>query len=539
MQERLSQWRIGREWKQLLLLLVVVYIFINDNIYPGMRFIEEPKTTSPYSLGFVERYREAGKNFFAEHVLVPRNRQQLPHTAQNQAKAAWQYFRNNIDPKTGLVNTVDGLQIASAWDIASLLSALHSARVLQLIDKREFDQHFQTLINTLLTMPLVEDSVPNRYYNTATAKMIGFTYKEGAVGYSPIDVGRMLGWLYAIKQHYPEYAADVDKFVLRLNYCNLIDSGELFGGVVERGGALRIAQQGRLGYEEYAAKGFFLWGFDTHVASRAEPIEYIKVAGQDIPLDTRNIRDQLEKSFVVPDSYFLDGLEYHWDAPDDNYTPSNVYSDSFTAQTAQSIYQAQRLRFESTGLLTARSELQLTDAPFLVYDAVVANGTPWQTIDDLGRSLGNYSALSTRSVFSMWALWDTPYTQLLFDRVANLYKEDMGFYEGVFESGTVIPSFSANTNAAVLSSFAFVVRGKPQITSGTQGLWEYGLKQAIQKRVNPQCYPLTYVCTDDCDQVASLTTDGFRAKQLREVEANLKKLESQREELLKPFEIVQ
>ena len=32
-----------------------------------------------------------------------------------------------------------------------------------------------------------------------------------------------------------------------------------------------IVQEGRLGYEEYAALGFQAWGFETRQASRLEP----------------------------------------------------------------------------------------------------------------------------------------------------------------------------------------------------------------------------------------------------------------------------
>jgi len=523
----------------LLLLLAVSFVLLNDNIYPGMKFFDRAEAPSPYSLGFLERYREAGKNLLAEDVLLPRAREQLPPGAKNQAAAAWNYFRNNINAQTGLVNTLDEYEVTSAWDIASSLSAMHAARKLQLISKGEFDQSFHALINTLLTMELIDGRLPNRYYNTRTSSMVGFTNKEGAVGYSPIDIGRLLGWLYIFKQHYPEYSSDIDKFALRINYCSLIDGGELFGGAVDRSGELRVGQQGRLGYEEYAAKGFFLWGFDTTAASRIEPLERVEVSGQSIPIDQRDLLNPLEKSFVVPDSYLLDGLEYHWDKPDDSHTGPSVFSDAFAYETASRIYHAQRLRFEATGLLTARSELQLPNPPYLVYDSIYANGKPWRTIDDLGRTLDNQTALSTRAVFSMWALWDTPYTQLLYNRSANLYQQRQGFYEGVYESGAVISSFSANTNAAVLAALAFVAHGKPLVASGGEGLWEFALKQAIEKRANPRCYPLRLVCEKDCDQLASFSNQGIRAIQLREVEARLKKLESSREEILKPFEIVQ
>ena len=524
---------------RLLLLVAAVYVLLNDNIYPGMEFIDRVKPASPYGVRFLQRYKEAGKNLLAEKILLPRPRTQLSKGAVFQAEQAWQYFHNNLNRNTGMVNTLDNYPVASAWDIASSLSALHAARTLGIIGKPTFDQVVQRLLNTLLTMDMVDGRIPNRYYSTRDARMVGFTNKEGAVGYSPIDLGRLLGWLHIFKQNYPEYASDIDKFALRINYCSLIDAGELFGGVVDRAGEIRVAQQGRLGYEEYAAKGFYLWGFDTTAASKIEPLEWVEVAGQKIPVDQRDLLNPLEKSFVIPDSYMLNGLEYHWDQPDDTHTTPEVHSDVFAFDTSSRIYNAQRLRFEATGLLTARSELQLAQAPYFVYDSIFANGKPWHTIDDLGRALSSRTALSTRAVFSMWALWETPYTELLFSRVANLYAPGKGYYEGVYESGEIIPSHSANTNAIVLASLAFVAKGKPLVAAHGSGLWEFALKQTIEKRSNPSCYPLMHVCEKDCDQLASISEHGIRAKKLREVEARLMKLESSREEVLKPFEIVQ
>ena len=58
----------------------------------------------------------------------------------------------------------------------------------------------------------------------------------------------------------------------------------MYGAVVVNNETMYV-QEGRLGYEEYAAKGFQLWGFHTERASKPEPYDLMNIYGIDIPYD--------------------------------------------------------------------------------------------------------------------------------------------------------------------------------------------------------------------------------------------------------------
>ena len=528
-----------KPYKHLFIIVIVAFIVYQDNSGVNQFQLRE-QIKSPYGVGLLERHGAKVENFLADNIKLPQARSGPLSTKNYEAaKTAWQYFANNMDSKTGLVNTIEGHPVTTLWDQASALSSLYNARKLEIISTAEFDQRLNTMLRTFQRIELVNNQVPHKYYHTKTAKMVRYNGNDGRVGYSPIDMGRFLIWLKIIKEQYTEHAASVDKVALRWNYCSVVDNGQMFGGSYDRGGDLNIYQQGRLGYEEYAAKGFYLWGFNTSLAAKSLPVKKVSVEGFNIPVDARDFLNPVEKSFVVADSYLLDGLEFNWDKPSDFYTNSVVHSDVFSAQTSLAIYKAQQKRFEITGLPTAKSEYQLSQKPWFVYDTIYANGYTWNTINDLGTSISNYSALTTKAGFAMWALWDTPYTDLLIKTVHSLNDKNLGYNEGIFESGSAIEARSSNTNAMVLASLGYKAFGKPVASDNHRGLWEFVLRSHLAKRSNEKCYPLKYVCTEGCDSIDSFSNKGVSQVKLKEVEAKLEKLESRRQTHLKAFETVQ
>ena len=526
--------------KHLLVLTVVIFLIIQDNT--GVNQVQvRDQLTSPYGLGFLQRHGEIAKNFLADNIKLGTSRSGplIPDNYQV-AQIAWRYFANNMNPKTGLVNSIEGHPVTTLWDQASALSALYNAQRMEIISTVEFNQRLTAMLVTLQNIELINKQVPHKYYHTATTKMVRYNGTEGKVGYSAIDIGRLLIWLKVIKERYPEHAASIDRVALRWNYCGVVDSGQLFGGTFDRGGNIKVHQQGRLGYEEYAAKGFYLWGFDTSIASQSLPVKKVKVEGFDVPVDARDFLDPVEKSFVVPDSYLLDGIEFNWDKPNDFYTDTSVHSDAFSAQTANHLYKAQQKRFETTGLPTAKSEFQLPQKPWFVYDTIYANGYAWNTINDLGTSISNYSALTTKAAFAMWVLWDTPYTDLILKTARSLYDDERGYKEGVFETnGSPIEARTSSTNSMILASLGYKAFGKPVASDSQRGLWEFVLKSHLAKESNEQCYPLRNICTQNCDRIDVFSNKGVTQVKLKEVQARLEKLESSRELQLKAFETVQ
>jgi len=251
---------------------------------------------------------------------------------------------------------------------------------------------------------------------------------------------------------------------------------------------VRYLQEGRLGYEEYAAKGFQLWGFNTDLASRAEPYGVVPILGVLVPYDTRDPRDLGAHNYVVSENYILDGIEMNWDLPSDKTSNDFVHTDKVVTDFAQRIFQVQENRYKQTGILTARTEHQLAAAPYFVYDTIYSDGYPWNTITEDGKFVPEHAAVSLKAALGLWALSKTEYSQLLFDTVSDLYDPERGFYEGRYEKdGGVIGTYTANNNGIILESLLYKVQGKLLKFHSHPNLWDTSTRDEFQGKQN--CMP--------------------------------------------------
>ncbi|ELY2656171.1 DUF3131 domain-containing protein, partial [Cronobacter sakazakii] len=190
----------------------------------------------------------------------PARHGELTEREMKMAKNAWQYFVVNYQPTTGLVNAVNQYPSTTMWDTGSYIGALVAARELGIIDKAEFDRRMLKLLGTLNKLDLFRNQVPNKAYNTITAQKVNYLNKPGEIGFSALDIGRMLIWLQNVKERYPEYSNSVDNIVLGWDFTNVIDPcGTMYGAYLENNQP-KYVQEGRLGYEEYGAAGYQLWG---------------------------------------------------------------------------------------------------------------------------------------------------------------------------------------------------------------------------------------------------------------------------------------
>ncbi len=400
---------------------------------------------------------------------------QLTDREFEMAKTAWSYFVARYQPETGLVNAVGSFPSTTMWDTASYISALVAAYELCIIDKRELDSRATKLTNTLRNLDLFRGEAPNKVYNAATGEKVDYANKPGEVGMSALDLGRLLVWLKILKERHPHLANSVDNVPMRWNFCNLVnDDGRMFGSFVRGDGSTRYVQEGRLGYEEYAAKGFALWGFDVSRALSPDPIAYTTIYDVDVPYDGRDPRVFKNQNYVLTESYILDGLELGWDLPSDRDNDGAVASHGWRAEFANRIYLVQQRRFEQTGIITARSEHQVDGRPYFVYDSIFADGYAWNTLDPTGDYQPDRAAIAAKAAIGLWALWDTDYTDLLFETVADLSLPDKGFYEGLYENGNgFIPLQTANNNGIILAALLYKVQGPilQHVNSNTQ-IWD-------------------------------------------------------------------
>jgi len=379
------------------------------------------------------------------------------------ARVAWQYFENFTQEETGMANSVGNYPSTTLWDTASYMSGLVAAYELCIIEKAEFDSRIYKLLTTFKSIKLFRSELPNKVYHTKTAEQVDYTNKAGEVGYSALDIGRFLVWMRILKNRYPYLGNTIDSVLLRWDYSRVLDKdGIMFGARVDPETNETIYdQEGRLGYEEYAAKGFALWGFKPTLSHRAEPFLTASIFGVQVPYDGRDPRIFHSQNYVVTESYLQDGLELGFDLPHDDASEDWVHTDGWRAEFADRIYKVQENRFTSTGFMTARSEHNVKGPPYFTYDTIFSDGYPWNTVTPRGDYAPDHAAIAAKAAIGLWALWDTEYTSLLFEAIIDLYDPENGMYEGLYEGGQgKIEIFTANNNGIILAALLFKVQGK-------------------------------------------------------------------------------
>jgi hypothetical protein len=394
-----------------------------------------------------------------------------PLTPREQAWAAtaWHYFESNLQPASGLVNAIDTKPTVSMWQVADYLAAMTAARELKLLTPQQFDERFRRVLHFLNAMPLLEDEVPNRTYDPSNWQMIDAAGKPGVTGGSAIDMGRLLVWLRIVRDRYPSYAEYIDRVVLRWNFCHVMASDALQQGMLQH--------EGRLGYQQYAALGFQLWGFDTTTLSRIERVERVNVFGVPLLVDARDPQHPGKLACVEMLPYALLGIELGWHGTD---APFEGLADA--------VYHAQEQRFQRERVLTARTDHPSSEPPFYVHDAVFAVGSPFNTIDEGGTFHPEKALVATRAAFGMWVLWDKDYTTRLMDVIEPLQRQDRGWFEGRYEqTGGAEELLTASTNATVLEALLYKTTGVLFQQHPQAGLFDVTVKNEFTRPAH--CLP--------------------------------------------------
>ena len=220
----------------------------------------------------------------------------------------------------------------------------------------------------------------------------------------------------------------------------------MIGALPTEDGGYDLVQEGRLGYEQYAAKGFALLGYDVGEASRVEThLDWVDVAGLDVPVDRRDPEEFGAHAHTLSEPYLLAALEFGWDTR--------------LRDLAWRVYRAQEQRHAETGILTAVTEDHLDRAPYFIFSSVVAKGEPWAVQTDTGEDADEFRILSTKAALGWHALYRTPYTEELAAAVWDLQTPNgwqTGHYETLGEPNTVL---AANTNAVVLEALHYLALG--------------------------------------------------------------------------------
>jgi len=416
---------------------------------------------------FVSVGRDGEKLMIRPLIQVSENRPQpmapkeLSPLEHKWAVTAWQFFENNYQEETGFVNSTDYYPSTTLWDLSSYLLGMISAHRLGIIGDDVFYQRTNKLLDSLAKIELFNGQLPNKVYDTQTLAMTDYGNNpvEKGIGWSALDIARFMVPMHMLSRHYPEFTNSLQNVTSRWDLAAMFDGGDLIGarlaGQVHGEEAetvddsaepvfkVELVQEGRLGYEEYAAKAAMLEGWDVSTASQYDNnLRFVSIYGIDVATDARDPEIYDAHNYVVTEPYVLDGVEFGWDA--------------ISAELAWRIHEVQRLRYEETGILTAVSEDNIDQAPHFVYNTIFTDGKVWNTITEDGQDASEFATLSTKAAFGLFVLFETDYTRKLMNRLHTLHNPDRGWYSGIYEqTQNVNGIITANTNGIILESMAF------------------------------------------------------------------------------------
>lgn len=388
---------------------------------------------------------------------IPSKTEKLTARELHLARLAWQYFENNWNESTGLVNSADGVPSITLWEQGTAIAAVVAAYELELIGEREFTSKIKQTLDTLGQLYLYNDELPNKVYNAKTLLPVNYNRLESLaeIGWSAIDLGRMALWLKIIASKYPQFKTQAETVWQSWNVQRLAKDGNLFStSVIDN--QEKYSQEGRLGYENYAAWGLKLWGVSVDQAlDYQNKVGFVNLYGVDVPYDLRDIHNSGDNNYVLSEPYFLDGIETGFQAL------PKVYSDRILA--------AQEARYQATGQLTAIASGNLDRSPYFVYNSLYVNGKPWKTITGSGENYNHLRFVSSQVAVGWHILYNTEYTQQLFNLVEDKLVAQGGLYNGYYETlNQPNQVLTANNNGIILEALLYKQLGQPLLIWATQ-----------------------------------------------------------------------
>lgn len=359
------------------------------------------------------------------------------------ARTAWRFIEENTDEGTGLVRATPNYPNATTWDMGSALAGIYSAHELGIIDDAEYERRMGKMLATLAELPLFDGVAYHKVYAVANGAMVDNEGNPDRDGYawSATDLGRFLLWLAIIERTDPEHAELARRVAQRVDPTRIIKEGYLYG---EDNTRSKPFLEGRIGYEQYAARGFAAWGWRAEKAlnlmTNADPVD---VWGVTIYEDGRGL------DRVVSEPFVLLGLETGWD-------------DSTRALSGR-LLDLQEERYKRTGQVTIASEDAVDVAPhYFYYYCIYCNGKPFVIdIHTPGQTLDEPRWVSTKNSFGWHALLPRPYTELAIETVQPA-RTSRGWQSGVFEkSHKPTGTHDINTAAIILEAALYAKRGAP------------------------------------------------------------------------------
>ena len=373
------------------------------------------------------------------------------------ARDAWQFVDSHLLRSTGFITPVRDYSYASMWDIGSMLAALYCGHALGMIDDDAYRSRMRPMLRTLATIALYDNEIFGRSYDTRTAAMVRRQRtNERVVGWSATDIGRLLVWLRIVATD-PALSREATAVANRLNFRRLVKDGYIWGDNLDEHGRAVEYPEGRIGYEQYAAEGFALWGHRAEkaldVMANATPIA---VAGQTLVADLRRW-DRLTN-----EPFLLMGLELGWSRE--------------VESLARRMMLAQEARYRQTGRLTIAGEDAVAEPPhYFYYYCVYSNGKQFGIdVQDRRAAVDGPRWVSAKSAFAMHALMPSRYSRTALAEL-RAAREAGGWSSGVYEAtGTSTATPNINTSAVILTAALVQRFGEPVLVHAQRGPHGHG-----------------------------------------------------------------
>lgn len=260
------------------------------------------------------------------------------------------------------------------WDVASGLAAVIAAEKLGIIGHDEFLLRMTRMLDSLERMTLYNGELPNREYDISTLTLLDHSSRPSlrGSGWSATDLGRVLVWLKILERWYPDLSERTRRIVGRWKLSRSAHAGRMYGALLD-GGHEFLRQEGRLGYEQYSAFGFSLWGTRLDEALQFSNTEAFSLEGTLLIRDTRNM------AYLTSEPFFLARMEIGSVNPEFDLLE-------------EALYNVQRKRWESLSVLTAVSEDSLSTEPWFVYNTISAGQIPWACVSPSAKPTLSFEA---------------------------------------------------------------------------------------------------------------------------------------------------
>lgn len=368
-------------------------------------------------------------------VIERFNRMNVGAEALEQARLAWQFFKNN-ENETGFFNGSSSSDIVDVWSLGSSLAAIVTAREFKLLKPEDFDDVMLRFLDSLLKASLNDDSLFEYAYHSGSLENAAGPKKNTGenVIWSGVGLGRLLIWLKIISIWYPGYDVITKNIVERLNLTAAFDSRGVHQKFVTNG-VMRQNVVTTVGYSHYSSIGYRLW----NVPGKAMDFrDFPEAEIYRIPIHY----DGKAVTELVVDPYFLAKIEVSG--------ISSEMSDQVTK-----IYQVQKAHSYMLKKPVASTENIILGGQWSQYFSIYSGSDSWVLIDSQGQLEANRQGYGTHGLFLMDALFNDHHSKKWINEVNGMSNAEQGYFNGKHHSGELMETVSANTNGIILESLLY------------------------------------------------------------------------------------